>query len=696
MLRPLFTFLLKLCFRVEVHGMEHYHAAGDKVLIVVNHQSYLDPMFIATFLPEKPAFAVNVFQAQKWYMRLVDWMFTFYRLDPLKPMSMKQLITDLRQSARVVIFPEGRITTSGGIMKIYEGAAMIAEKTGAVILPVRIEGAEYSKVSRLGKKLHQRWFPKVRMTILPPVPPEAGADALYDVMTYAAFAVCNHRRHFLEALLEARRWHGSGHVVASDITRLNMNYRQLFAKAFVLGKALPVKDEKYVAVMLPTGLAALVTFVALQVFGKIPCMLNFSSGSANLLHACRIAGAKTVLTSRQFVEKGKLEELIEALSRNHTIVYLEDIRDRISIADKIRSLMKSLFAQAELAPVIAGANPDDPMVILYTSGSEGVPKGVALSHANILANVAQVCARLDLTPSDIVFNALPVFHSFGLSVGMLMPALKGVKTFLYPTPLHYRIISDLVYDTDATIMLGTDTFYQGYAHYAHDYDFWNVRLAVAGAEKLKESTRRLYADRFGLTIYEGYGVTEASPVIACNTPLAHRHGTVGRIFPAIECRIEKVPGLEQGGRLLVKGPNIMLGYLNPERPGEIRKQDEWYDTGDIVDIEEGGFVRILGRAKRFAKIGGEMVSLLVVEELAAGVMPEAAHAALALPDEKKGEHIVLFTESKELTREQLMRQAKEKGIADICLPKRVEFLEAIPRLGTGKVDYVTLGKTVKP
>ncbi|MDE3038877.1 MAG: AMP-binding protein, partial [Pseudomonadota bacterium] len=560
LLRPALTFLLRLCFRVEVQGMGHYRAAGDKVLIVVNHQSYLDPLLVAVLLPKKPAFAINVFQADKWYFRWFNKVVTLYRLDPLKPMSMKRLIQDLRESAHVVIFPEGRITTSGGIMKIYDGAAMIAEKTGATILPVRIDGAEYSKVSRLGKKLRQRWFPKVRMTILPPLESTKGAKALYDVMTHAAFAATPYRRHFLEALLDARDWHGGSHVIASDITRVNMNYRQLFAKAFVLssscagalargagsramGKypAQPPRDSQdYVAVLLPSGLAALVTFVALQTLGKIPCMLNFSSGPANLLHACRIAGVKTILTSRQFIEKGKMESIIEALQKDYGIIYLEDIRDSITPADKLRGFAKSLVARRALAKVIARTSPDNPMVILYTSGSEGVPKGVALSHTNILANVAQICARLDLTPSDIVFNALPVFHSFGLTVGMLMPPLSGIKTFMYPTPLHYRLIPDLVYDTDATIMLGTDTFYQGYAHYAHDYDFWNVRLAVSGAEKLKESTRRLYADRFGLTIYEGYGVTEASPVIACNTPLEHRHGTVGRPFPAIECRIEKV------------------------------------------------------------------------------------------------------------------------------------------------------------
>ena len=692
-LRPLLTTLLRLLFRVDVRGLEHYRAAGDKVIIIANHQSFLDPFLLAVLLPEKPAFAMNVFQADKWYFRWIDRIVKLYKLDPSKPMTMKVLIQDLREGAKVVIFPEGRITTTGGIMKIYGGTTMLIEKTGAMVLPICISGAEYSKVSKVGHRLKQRWFPKVTMTMLPPqrLRPD---HSIYDILTETAFAASNYQRPLLDALIEAYEWNGGKHVIASDLSREDMNYRQLFTRGFILSDKLsaPLVEQTHIGVLLPNALGGLVTFVALHMLGKVPCMLNFSAGESNILHACRIARVKTVLTSRVFIAKGDLQHVVDALLKEYTILYLEDIRPSVTFADKLVGWFKAQSPHTHLAPVLANIKPGDTAVVLYTSGSEGVPKGVALSQANILANLYQASSRLDLMPSDMVFNALPIFHSFGLTVGMLLPVLRGIKTFLYPSPLHYRVIPELVYDTNATILLGTDTFFNGYARYAHDYDFNSIRLCVAGAEKLKESTRREWADRFCVNIMQGYGVTEASPVISVNTPIEHKIGSVGRMFPAMQCRLEPVEGLEKGGRLFVRGPNVMLGYLKADHLGVIQPQGEWYDTGDIVDIDEDGYITILGRAKRFAKIGGEMVSLLAVEELAAQVIPDAMHAAIATPDARKGEQVILFTESKTLTREQVIAKAQALGIAEIFLPRQVTYIETLPRLGSGKLDYPALQK----
>jgi acyl-[acyl-carrier-protein]-phospholipid O-acyltransferase / long-chain-fatty-acid--[acyl-carrier-protein] ligase len=678
---------------VEVRGMEHFYAAGDKVLIVANHQSFLDPFLLAVLIPEKPAFAMNVYQADKWYFRWIERIIKLYKLDPSKPMTMKTLIGDVKKGAKVVVFPEGRITTTSGIMKVYAGTKLILNKADAKVLPVFIEGAQYSKLSKIGKKVKQRWFPKITLTVQPPKS-AAEAQNIYDVLTESAFASSPYRRPMLEALLEARDTHGGRHVIASDITRMEMNYRQLFTRAFILSDKLsqPLSNGNAVGVLLPNALGGLVTFVALHMLGKLPCMLNFSAGEGNIKHACHIAQVKTILTSRVFVEKGKFEALIAALEKDHKIFYLEDIRPSVTLGDKLGALLKALAPRQHLQGVLSRIKPDDPAVVLYTSGSEGTPKGVALSHANILANVYQACSRLDLNASDIVFNALPIFHSFGLTIGMLMPPLRGIQTFLYPSPLHYRVIPELIYDTNATIMLGTDTFFNGYARYAHDYDFNSVRLAVAGAEKLREATRRTWADRFNVNIMQGYGVTETSPALSFNTLIEHRAGTVGRPFPAIQTKLEPVPGLEKGGRLFVKGPNVMLGYLKADQPGVIQPQGEWYDTGDIVDIDEQGFITILGRAKRFAKIGGEMVSLLAVEELALAV-ENVCHAAVAVADPRKGEQVILYTESKTLAREQLQAEARNRGVPELFLPRQVIYMEAIPRLGNGKIDYPALQST---
>ncbi len=699
-LRPILTIILKTLYRVQVHGIEHYHAAGDKVVIAANHQSFLDPLLLSVFIPEKPAFAMNVHQANKWYFRWVDLLINTYKIDPLAPMSMKRLMTDVKKGAKLVIFPEGRITTSGGIMKIYDGTGRIIEKTGATLLPVHISGAKYSKFGRLRKKLRTRFFPKITITFLPPKKfaegEEISALAMYDIMTGAAFAASNYKRPLLAAVLEAIDKHGDSHKIATDIARQPMNYNQLFTRSFILRDKLtkPLENQKYVGVLLPNSLGALVTFVTLQMLGKVPAMLNFSAGENNILHACNLATVKTVLTSRTFIEKGKLEHVAAALEKNYKVIYLEDIRPTVTISDKICALVKAVFTKELLQKIIKQTDPNSPAVILFTSGSEGTPKGVALSHSNLLANINQSCAVLDLTPSDILFNAMPVFHSFGLTIGMLLPLMRGINVFLYPSPVHYRIIPELIYDCDATVILGTDTFFNGYARYANPYDFHSVRLAVAGAEKLRESTKHLYADKFDVNIMQGYGVTEASPVVSFNTMMEHKTGSVGRAFPAIECRLEPVAGMERGGRLFIKGPNVMLGYIKVDNVGVIQPQGEWYDTGDIVEIDENRFLTIAGRAKRFAKIAGEMVSLMIPEDLALHLFPDFSHAAISAPDDKKGEHIILCSECGTLTREDLLKLAKEKGLPEIAMPKHIVHIPEIPRLGTGKIDYPELARRI--
>ena len=414
-----------------------------------------------------------------------------------------------------------------------------------------------------------------------------------------------------------------------------------------------------------------------------------------MISACETAQIDTVVTAKAFVQKAKLQVEVAELSQRVKVLYLEDIAKNISPYIKIRSFLISRFDKGlKRRHRVRGVSPDSPAVILFTSGSEGAPKGVVLSHQNLLANMNQMASRIDFNAQDIALNALPLFHSFGLTAGTLLTMLSGMKTFLYPSPLHFRVIPEVAYDIGATIMFGTNTFLAGYAKHAHPYDFYSVRYVFAGAEKLKDEVRRTWEDKFGVRIFEGYGATETSPVLAVNTAMDNQPGSVGRLLPGIEHQLQPVPGMEKGARLFVSGPNVMLGYMLHDNPGQLVPPQShlgksWYDTGDIVEINDEGFITISGRAKRFAKVAGEMVSLTAVEALASKVWPDAQHAAVAVPDAKKGEQVVLMTTQKDADRAALVEQAHKDSVGEIYVPRKVMVVIAIPVLGTGKTDYVS-------
>jgi acyl-[acyl-carrier-protein]-phospholipid O-acyltransferase/long-chain-fatty-acid--[acyl-carrier-protein] ligase len=700
--RTIFRAYFKTFHHAEVKGLENALALGERSVVVVNHLSFLDGCFIAAFLPGEPVFAVDTDQAKRfWYMRyLVD----IFPVDPTNPMSTKAMIKAVREGKRLVIFPEGRITLTGALMKIYDGPGTIADKADAEILPVRIEGLQLHKFSRLEGKLRQRWFPKITMSILPPrkaqIDPdlkgkkrrEALTRVMQDIMSDAAFRPEGINCSLFTALLTAKGKFDTGKVMAADALKTEATYGKIILGATVLGGKLAQMTEpaERVGVLLPNSVAVVATFFGLQAYGRVPAMLNFSAGAENILSACTGATIRTVLTSRAFIEKGKLEKVIEAIADKVAVVYLEDVRKSIGFGDKITGKWKSLFPRRLPGAV---SDPNSAAVVLFTSGSEGTPKGVVLSHANILANCAQIASVADLNPSDKFFNALPVFHSFGLTGGTILPLLLGIRTFLYPSPLHYKLVPELAYAEQSTVLFGTDSFLAGYARMGRPQDFQSMRFIVAGAERVKDETRKIFWEKFQKAIYEGYGVTECSPVLAVNTPAHFRSGTVGRFLPSIAYRIEDVPGIDKGGRLYVKGPNIMLGYLKAEAPGLLQPpEDGWYDTGDIVSVDEDGFITIQGRAKRFAKIAGEMVSLAAAEMLANDVWPSESHAVVALPDPRKGEQLLLVTTRQDAAAKELLAKAREKGIAEIMVPRNLRIVDKLPLLGTGKTDYPALAQ----
>ena len=711
LLRSILYWVFNACYKVEVKGMGNFKAIqNEKVIIVANHLSYLDAALLATYFPSKLTFAINTQVAQHWLVRPFLKLMETFPLDPTNPMAAKSLIETIKhKNNHVVIFPEGRITVTGGLMKVYEGSGMIADKSGAHILPVRIDGAQHTPFSRLKGNIRTRWFPKITLTVLEPkkfdIPEDVKGGArrsmagsqLSDIMTLMMFQASNYRQPLFQALLDAKVTHGAGNIIAEDIQRTPITFKGLITKCFVLGKPISeiTQPEERVGVLLPNMISTMVTFLALQAYGRVPAMLNFSVGKRNILSACETAQIKTVFTSRKFVEGASLEETAQAIEEAGVrLIYLEDFAKKISLLDKAVGFFGGFFPQAYYNRVCSNKNPDAPAFVLFTSGSEGTPKGVVLSHSNILANRYQTGARLDFGPNDVIFNAMPVFHSFGL-IGTLIPILSGAKVFFYPSPLHYRIIPELSYDTNATALFGTDTFLSGYAHYGHPYDFYSLRYVIAGAEKLKDETRKVWSEKFGVRIFEGYGATETSPILAVNTPMQSKTGTVGRLVPGIQYKLKEVPGIKEGGRLYVSGPNIMLGYLLSTAPGVlVPPEDGWYDTGDIVDIDDEGYISIKGRAKRFAKVGGEMISLTAVENVLSKLWPNHTHAIVAIPDEKKGEQLILLTENKEAQRQEITEYVRAQGLSELGLPKKIIHVDQVPTLGTGKIDYVTTQEIV--
>jgi acyl-[acyl-carrier-protein]-phospholipid O-acyltransferase/long-chain-fatty-acid--[acyl-carrier-protein] ligase len=663
-----YTFF-RFVFGVRYRGFEQATDLGTTVVYLVSTQSYLDRGLLKLYLP------IGTF-----HLDLGD-----------KPDLVLPLVKSvLAGHARVCLYAPKEVEAETETMVLLGKVGTIAREAGARIVPIFIRGTRLSLLSLWPQEMAPRsLLPQIVVTAAPPMAVTDAdsaevADQLLDGLMLAKLRSANLSQTLFEALATAARVNGASRDILEDAMGGRLTYKQLLigARALAVRFAAVTKRGEAVGVLLPNANGVVLTLTALFSAARRAAMLNYTAGPAALVSAINTAAIRTVISSRAFVEKADLSDLTARITANGTsILYLEDVRPTIGVRDKCLAF---LFWRRP----VAKSRAEDAAVILFTSGSEGAPKGVVLSSRNLIANAAQADCRVDISPADSLFNVLPLFHSFGILGGMVLPLLYGIKIYLYPSPLHYKIIPNVARKAAPTVMFGTDTFLSGYARAAREGDFDSVRMIVAGAEAVKPQTRETFAERFDARIVEGYGMTEASPVVAVNSATFSKDGSVGRLLPGMEMRFEPVEGIEDGGRLLIDGPNIMQGYLLADRPGVLQPaSSKWHDTGDIVTVDARGFITIAGRAKRFAKIAGEMVSLGAVETMVQRLWPDAEHAVVAVPDRRRGERIMLVTTQNPASKQDLIGHSKRYGATELMLPDDIVHVEAIPVLGSGKTDY---------
>ncbi|TPK30082.1 AMP-binding protein [Mesorhizobium sp. B2-5-3] len=686
----------KLAYRISDSRIAIARDAAAPVIYVISHQSHFEPALMLSLLPDDTLHILDGASARAPWLEPWRELGRTIAFNAEHVFVSRRLVRVLKGKGRLAVYLPDAVEPDVKSFRLFRAVTRIAMQADARIVPIFVGGARDLPVSLTPASIvPRRWFPRLSISALEPmtiaelvarIPDQASnTNALFDRFAEARFAAADLDRGLFLAMRDAATRVGASHPIIEDVVSGALSYRKLFIGARVLGRrfeAVTAPGEA-VGLLLPNANGVVLSLVGLLSAGRVAAMINYTAGPASVTAAIRTAVIRTVVSSRAFIEKADLGDIVTAVEKGGAkFLWLEDTRASVTALEKLTAALLWRWP-------LQRQDAAKPAVILFTSGSEGTPKAVVLSHKNLYANAMQAEARITISPADILLNVLPVFHSFGLTGGTILPLVTGVKLFLYPSPLHYKIIPEIARKVKPTVMFGTDTFLANYARTAKDGDFSSLRFVVAGAEAVKPETRRTYRERFQAEIIEGFGLTEAAPVVAVNTAIHSRDGTVGRLLPAIRMKLEPVDGIDGAGRLWLDGPNMMMGYMTADRPGELQRLEGWHDTGDIVSVDREGFITIRGRAKRFAKIAGEMVSLGAVEMLVQSLWPEERHAAVAVPDKRRGERIVLVTTADDASAEELRQFGKKAGAAELMVPNDIVKVEEIPALGSGKTDYVS-------
>jgi acyl-[acyl-carrier-protein]-phospholipid O-acyltransferase/long-chain-fatty-acid--[acyl-carrier-protein] ligase len=709
LLRIIVKRIIDILYKIEVVGIENFEKCKGGTLIIANHTSLIDGIILSVTFGEKLSFAINSDVINKFWMKPLLKIIKYFPVDNTNVMVVKSIIDEIKKGGMVVIFPEGRITTTGGLMKVYPGPAVIADKSDADILPICIEGIQYSDFSYFGAKSKIKRQRKIKLTILPPRKLNVNQSLsdsrrrniaitkLYDIMCEMKFASNFSDKTLFESLIDSLSLVGRRKKILEDINRQPINLGDFLGAVFAFTHKISKQTEnkEYVGIIAANTKTMIEIFFALSALNRIPAMINFTDSIENILYNLKNVGITKVYTSKRFIKASNLNNLTEALKENGIkVIYAEDIKDSFTMFNKMSAYLKSHFPRIYYKNICSTFDVFAPAVILFTSAFKGKSKAVVLSHKNIQASRAQLSSVMDFGILDSFFNAMPIFSSLGLVAGTLLPLLRGIKVFEYHSPLHYKMVSELVYDTDSTVLLGTDTFLSGYAKNAHPYDFYAIRYVIAGIEKLKEETIQIWEDNFGKRIFEAYGTTETASTISINTPMYFKEYSVGRLLPSVECKLESTTAFVGSSHLLVKGPNIANCYIENKQLISKKENGEWFDTGDIVEIDRDGFVFMKGKSKRFTKVDGESISLTELEFNISNIWKEHKSAVLAVQNNRKKE-IVVFTTKQDADLGDLQKFAQEQKIENFVLPDKIVVVEKIPIIGTGATDYTKLHEIFK-
>lgn len=700
LIRSMIGWLLSVRVIGDVEQCEHER----RILIVANFPCRVAGLLLGLYLPRRPLVVLPPGTPRGLVERYLARRVDHVTLDMNNPVILKRLTQLLREGRPVVVFPEGRVSDGQGLLKIYPVPALAAINSGAVVIPVAISAARDCLGSQVRPGVRGWSFRVLAPTRIEKVPSgrarrrrEHAVRQLNQVMQLVRVAVFG-RKPIFESFLDAVGKFGRSREIIEDQDEQVRSYGTVLKGSLVISHWIRRYTERgeNVGMLLPNVIPSVCAVLGLAAAGRVPAIFNFTAGSAAVKSAAVAAGVRTIITSSKFIARAQLESLLEALD-GYRIIYLENIRGELGLLDKLWLMGFALWFPRK---VIARPAMSDPAVVLFTSGSEDRPKGVVLSHEAIVSNIAQIRSVFDFSARDKIFNPLPIYHAYSFTAGLMLSLLTGTSMFLYVSPLKYRAIPELVYRRDCTVLFGTSTFLSYYAQNADPMDFRTLRYVIAGGEKLSNEVATLWLNKFGVRIYEGYGATEAAPVISLATQDNYSIGYVGRLLPGVEYQIQRVEGIDRGGVLHIRAPNLMLGYYRDTRPGVIETPRSrigvgWYDTGDVVEIDDAAMVTIVGRTRRFTKVAGEMVSLDVMEKVARVASPEHRHAAIVLMQENSAETTVLFTTDASLDRVRLADAARSCGAPEFAVARRLVTLPEIPVLYTGKTDYVSLKSLIE-